>query len=110
MAIWPATADELIQLLTPEHWQPPMTVLRIGACFVCFERVHGSSAAGDRGLAGQRSTSRRRLLAGVSVSGPADGPYRPTLLARREGPLLEQAVRALPIIPEVLMATVHSPR
>jgi hypothetical protein len=61
MATWPATADELTQLqqalgeLTPEPWQPPTTVLRIGACFVCFERVHGAGAAGDRGFAGQRS-------------------------------------------------------
>jgi deoxyinosine 3'endonuclease (endonuclease V) len=47
---------------------------------------------------------RRQLLAGVSVSGPAGGPYRPALLALREGPLLEQAVRALPITPEVLVA------
>ena len=53
MAIWLATADELTQLqqalgeLTPEHWQPPAAVLRIGACFVCFERVHGAGAAGD---------------------------------------------------------------
>jgi len=108
MAIWPATADELTQLqqilgeLTPEHWQPPTTVLRIGACFVCFERVHGAGAAGDRGFAGAAVTSRRRLLAGVTSSGPG-GPYRPTMLALREGPLLEQTVRALPIIPEVLM-------
>jgi len=109
MATWPATAHELTQLqqalgeLTPEHWQPPTTVLRIGACFVCFERVHGAGAAGDRGFAGAAVTSRRRLLAGVSVSGPTGGPYRPTLLALREGPLLEQAVRALPITPEVLV-------
>jgi deoxyribonuclease V len=48
-------------------------------------------------------THRRQLLAGVSVSGPAGGPYRPTLLALREDPLLEQAVRALPITPEVLV-------
>jgi deoxyribonuclease V len=68
MATWPATADELTQLqqalgeLTPDHWQPPTTVLRIGACFVCFERVHGSTgprvhgagAAGDKGFAGGR--------------------------------------------------------
>jgi deoxyribonuclease V len=47
-------------------------------------------------------THRRRLLAGVAVSGPAGGPYRPTLLAVREGPLLEQAVHALLITPEVL--------
>jgi deoxyribonuclease V len=39
----------------------------------------------------------------VSVSGSAGGPYRPALLALREGPLLERAVRALPITPEVLV-------
>jgi deoxyribonuclease V len=109
MATWPATADELTQLqqalgeLTPEHWQPPATVLRIGACFVCFERVQGAGAAGDRGFAGAAVTHRRRLLAGVTVSGSAGGPYLPTLLALREGPLLEQAVRALPLAPEVLL-------
>ena len=109
MATWPATADELTQLqqalgeLTPEHWQPPAAVLRIGACFVCFERVHGAGAAGDQGFAGAAVTHRRQLLAGVSVNGPAGGPYRPTLLALREGPLLEQAVRALPITPDVLV-------
>ena len=48
-------------------------------------------------------TYRRRLLAGVASSGPAGGPYLPALLALREGPLLEQAVRALPIAPEVLV-------
>jgi deoxyribonuclease V len=109
MATWPATADELTQLqhalgeLTPEPWQPPATVLRIGACFVCFERVHGAGAVGDRGFAGAAVTYRRRLLAGVSSSGSADGPYLPILLALREGPLLEQAVRALPTTPEVLL-------
>ena len=109
MATWPATVDELTQLqhalaeLTPERWQPPATVLRIGACFVCFERVHEAGAAGDRGFAGAAVTSRRRLLAGVSVSGLAAAPYRPALLALRQGPLLEQAVRALPITPEVLV-------
>jgi deoxyribonuclease V len=109
MATWPATAHELIGLqqalgeLTPERWQPPATLSRIGACFVCFEPVHGAGAAGDMGFAGAAVTHRRRLLAGVSVSGPAGGPYLPTLLALREGPLLEQAVRALEIVPEVLV-------
>jgi deoxyribonuclease V len=70
---------------------------------LCFERVHGAGAAGDRGFAGAAVTSRRRLLAGVSVSGPAGGPYRPALLALRQGPLLEQAVRPLPITPKVLV-------
>jgi deoxyribonuclease V len=109
MANWPTAAHELTQLqhamgeMTPEHWQPPTTLQRIGACFVCFERVHGAGAAGDRGFAGAAVTHRRRLLAGVSVGGPAGGSYLPTLLALREGPLLEQAVRALPIVPEVLI-------
>jgi deoxyribonuclease V len=109
MATWPATADKLTQLqqalgeMTPERWQPPTTILRIGACFVCFERVHGAGAAGDRGFAGAAVTYRRRLLAGVTASGSAGGPYLPTLLALREGPLLEQAARALPIAPEVLL-------
>jgi deoxyribonuclease V len=109
MATWPATADELTQrqqalgALTPDPWQPPRTVLRIGACFVCFERVQGPGARGDAGFAGAAVTSRRRLVAGVSVSGPAGGPYLPALLALREGPLLEQAVRALAIVPEVLV-------
>jgi deoxyribonuclease V len=109
MATWPVTAHELIRLqqalgeLTPEHWEPPMTSLRIGACFVCFEPVQGAGAAGDAGFAGAAVTSRRRLLAGVTSSGPAGGPYLPTLLALREGPLLEQAVRALPITPDVLV-------
>jgi deoxyribonuclease V len=109
MATWPATTHELIRLqqalgeMTPEPWQPPAALSRIGACFVCFEPVHGTGAAGDRGFAGAAVTQRRRQLAGVSVIGPAGGPYLPTLLALREGPLLEQAVRALPIAPEVLV-------
>jgi deoxyribonuclease V len=89
--------------MTPERWQPPTTLTRIGACFVCFEPAQGAGAAGDRGFAGAAITHRRRLLAGATVSGPAGGPYLPTLLALREGPLLEQAVRALAIAPEVLV-------
>jgi deoxyribonuclease V len=106
---WPATVHELTQLqqalgeLTPPGWQPPMAVVRIGACFVCFQRVQGAGAGGDAGFAGAVVTHRRRLLAGVTHSGPAGGPYLPTMLALREGPLLEQAVRALPIAPEVLL-------
>jgi deoxyribonuclease V len=109
MTTWPATADELTQLqhalgeLTPQRWQPPTTLQQIGACFVCFERVQGAGTAGDRGFAGAAVIHRRRLLAGVTVSGPAGGPYLPTLLALREGPLLEQAVRGLPLVPEVLV-------
>jgi deoxyribonuclease V len=109
MATWPATAHQLIQLQqalgerTPTRWQPPTTLRRIGACFVCFEQGQGAGATGDRGFAGAAVTSRRHLLAGVASSGPAGGPYLPALLALREGPLLEQAARGLPLVPEVLV-------
>jgi hypothetical protein len=49
--------------------------------------------------------TRRRPLAGVDISGPPGGPHLPTLLALLEGPLLEQAVRALAVVPEVLVVT-----
>jgi hypothetical protein len=70
MATWPATAHDLIQLqqalgeITPERWQPPTIMRRIGACFVCFKRVQGAGAAGDAGFAGAAVTYRRRLLVG----------------------------------------------
>ena len=38
------------------------------------------------------------------MSGRADAPYEPGLLALREGPLLEAAVRALPEPPHVVLA------
>jgi hypothetical protein len=68
-----------------------------------LEQAQGPGGGGDRGFAGAAVTHRRRLLAGVTSSGPAGGPYLPTQLALRDGPLLERAVRALPIVPEVLV-------
>jgi deoxyribonuclease V len=44
-----------------------------------------------------------RVLASTSVSGAAGDAYEPGLLALREGPLLEAAVRALPRAPEVVL-------
>ena len=46
----------------------------------------------------------RHLAATAIVRGVAGAPYRPGLLALREGPLLEAAVRALPELPEVVIA------
>ena len=109
MTTWPATAEELTELqralgeLVPPRWQPPAGHWRIGACFVCFEPSPGAGGAGDRGFAGAAVTRRRRLLAAATSGGPAGGPYLPGLLALREGPLLERAVRALPTAPEVLL-------
>jgi deoxyribonuclease V len=43
------------------------------------------------------------LVAGATVSGRSGAPYQAGLLALREGPLLEAAVRALPHRPDVLL-------
>src|SRR4029450_8534053 len=62
MATWPTTPHELTRLqqalgeMTPERWQPPPPLPRIGPCFVCFEPVPGAGAAGDRGFAGAAVT------------------------------------------------------
>lgn len=102
---WPASDEELIaaQLdlarTDPAPW-PPAGDPIVGACFVCFSRgKRGAGAAGDPGWAGAA------LPNGVLAvfEGLAGAPYEPGLLALREGPLLEAAVRALPARPDALI-------
>jgi deoxyribonuclease V len=72
---------------------------RIGACVVCFERGgSGPGRAGDRGWAAAASGSDVAVVEGV-----AGAPYQAGLLALREGTLLEAAVRALSVPPDVLL-------
>jgi deoxyribonuclease V len=102
---WPRTAEELRALqselahaiTTP--WNPGREP-GVGACFVCFARgKRGAGAAGDPGWAAAALGDGPVALA----EGSAGAPYEPGLLALREGPLLEAAVRALPEPPEVLI-------
>lgn len=101
---WPATPEELVRLQEdlgqeePAAWTATSSTLSAG-CFICFGR---SSAIKDRGWAASALVRRRRLLAVEVVEGEAQSAYEPGLLALREGPLLEAAVRALPERPEVL--------
>lgn len=106
---WPKTADELVEeqlrlaAQIPPLWRPS-AALRTGACFVCFPRgFKGPGVAGDRAWASAVVTSGERVIAKAVVEGEAAASYRPGLLALREGPLLERAVRALPEIPGVLL-------
>ena len=100
---WPTTPEELVA------WQdelaraaPPAAgdVPEVGGCFVCFPR--GESGPGARG---DRSWAAAALRGGppAVVVGEAGAPYVPGLLALREGPLLEAAVRALATRPAVLL-------
>jgi deoxyribonuclease V len=104
MTAWPTSADELVEVqlaLADERPKPfrPGPSLAVGGCFVCFPR--GKRGAGNVGDLAWAAAS----LEGVTevVRSAAGAPYEPGLLALREGPALEQAVRALPERPELLL-------
>jgi len=101
---WPETASELSELqLELASEVPPSRqfegAAHIGGCFVCFQRGEsGPGKAGDRGW-----TAAALEDTTVSLEGIAPAPYRAGFLALREGELLERAVRALPVLPDVLL-------
>src|SRR5690348_7487926 len=106
---WPATAAELIALQEalgrerPPAWQAPAH-LAIAGCFVCFQRGGATNgAAGEPGWAAAALVRDGRTLCTAAVTGKAGAAYEAGLLALREGPLLEAALRALPVRPDVLL-------
>jgi deoxyribonuclease V len=107
---WPVSAAELrrgqeeLATACPPRWHVPAGAYVIGGCFVCFSpRSRGPGLAGEPGWAGATVALGEHIVSSVSVAGVAGGAYEPGLLALREGPLLEAAVRALPRMPEVLL-------
>jgi deoxyribonuclease V len=107
---WPATDAALIAAqdelapAAPPPWRPGAEPLAVGACFVCFPRgVAGRGDAGDRAWAAAAVARGPGILAEAVVTGAAGAPYLPGLLALREGPLLEGALRALAVAPDVVL-------
>ncbi len=107
---WPGSFDELIEeqvrlaAARPPAWAPSPEPSWIGGCFVCFPRGKpGVGAKGDRGWAGAALVSPERSLATAQAEGSAGARYEAGLLALREGPLLEAAVRGLPFLPALLL-------
>ena len=108
--MWPTSAEELaaeqerLAGLRPAPWLPGPPAA-FGGCFVCFGRgAGGAGSPGDPGWAAScLLDDRLRPAAAAVVTGGAGGPYRPGLLALREGPLLAEAVAGLPHPPEVLI-------
>jgi len=107
---WPRTEDALIAVqqrlaaLTPDRWSPPPLPYRIGACFVCFPKGFvGPGEPGDHAWAAAVVMTGGRLDAHAVRQGTAPAAYRSGFLALREGPLLEEALRALPIPFDVLL-------
>jgi deoxyribonuclease V len=107
--VWPRSADEPVRVqralaaAAPPPWRPGDRPA-VGACVVTFPRGRtGPGAAGDPAWAAAALVRGRRLLADAVVRGKAGGPYLPGLLALREGPVLEAAVHALTVAPDVLL-------
>lgn len=108
---WPASAVELVAeqerlaAATPEPWVlPDSRHLRVAGCYVCFPS--GIESPGRAGNPAWAAAVLRRPGAEpeiVTVQGEAAAAYTPGLLALREGPLLEAAVRALTHTPAVLL-------
>ncbi len=108
--MWPADRDDLIAeqrrlaVASPPQWQPASRDVAIGACAVCFARGQtGAGARGDRAWAAAAVIRGRRVVDGATIDGQAGARYEPGLLGLREGPILEAAVRTLPLPPDVLL-------
>jgi deoxyribonuclease V len=109
VCLWPTTTAELIReqeelaRATPPLWRATGE-LAVGGCFVCFARGKtGAGEEGDPGWAGAALLRGDRIVASAASAGEAGAPYVAGLLALREGPLLESAVRALGGKPDVLL-------
>jgi deoxyribonuclease V len=109
MAAWPATVEALVALQaelgaeTPAPWRPGDAPLTVAGCFVCF-RDGEPRAGAEPAWAAAALVAPGGRLETVAVDAQTGGPYLPGLLALRAGPALEQAVRALPERPDVLIA------
>jgi deoxyribonuclease V len=110
--MWPRTRSELVRVQrdlgarNPPLWRPTGPRPLVAGCFVCFGRGGtGPGRAGEPGWAAAvLMRGDRRHVATAAVAGTAGAPYEPGLLALREGPLLEAAVRSLPELPDVVLA------
>lgn len=113
MERWPESADELETLQrrlavdassqplwTPGDAGPPL----VGAVFATGPRgVGGPGATGDPAWAAAVVMREGAVVDSAVIAGRLGAPYRPGLLALREGPVLERAVRALRVRPNVLL-------
>lgn len=92
---------ELAALRPPPWLSQPGWVA--GACFVCYPLGRGGAGReGEPAWAAAVLWAPDRPEVAV-VHQPVAAPYEPGLLALREGPVLEAAVRALPRQPDVLL-------
>jgi deoxyribonuclease V len=109
--MWPADAESLIAhqkrlaAAAAEPWSPPTgRSLRVGACWVCFPRgLTGAGGAGDQTWTAVVVMRTGHVVEQHVKTGSAGAPYTPGLLALRVGQVMEDAVRGLSKLPDVLL-------
>lgn len=98
------TVQERLAAARPPRWTPGDASVAVGGCFVCFARGADPSAPADEPAWAAAALVRPdRSVVTAAITGRAVASYAPGLLALREGPLLDAAVRALPEAPDVLL-------
>jgi deoxyribonuclease V len=110
MQTWPRTREELLRAQAelgraePPTWRLRQEDLAVAGCFVCFERgPSGPGRKGESAWAGAALVREGQVVESLAVEGEAADEYEAGLLALREGPVLEFAVRALSQRPDVLV-------
>lgn len=100
---WPDSPEALVAAqdelgkARPELWRPGAAPATIASAYVCFpRRSHGTGQAGDPAWIGAVVVREREVIAEAVVRARAGAAYQPGLLALREGPGLEAALRELP--------------
>lgn len=108
--MWPTDAEGLIAAQRelaqrePDPWQPTISALLIGGCWVCFPRgIAGPGGAGDPVWAAAVVTRHGQVVHERVNRSTAPAPYTAGLFALRAGAVMEQVVRALPHRPDVLL-------
>ena len=100
----PTEAQRELASAHPEPWRPPGGDLRVGGCWVCFPRgLRGRGSAGDAAWVAAVVMRGDQVVAQEVRRGVAGAPDSPGLLALRLGSLVDEAVRALPTRPDVLL-------
>ncbi len=108
--MWPADANSLIAYqqrlatATPEPRTCDASTARIGGCWVCFPRgLSGPGTDHDHAWSAAVIMLTGRVQEQQAVTSTARAPYVPGLLALRLGPLMEEAVRGLGHVPDILL-------
>lgn len=107
---WPSDTTSLIarqqqlasQTSKPWTYEPGKAV--IGGCWVCFPRgLTGPGTDHDQAWSAAVIMLGSRLVDQQAIIGTARASYVPGLMALRLGPLMEEAVRALSSLPDLLL-------